>query len=102
LLNGQIGGKPISEFQMTLYALFYIYPFTMAVLSLTLKGSLNRWLNFGMGIVGAIFLLLDLGIHVINLIQGGHESLAIWLTMIAGVVVAVVIVWLAWKYPKGE
>jgi hypothetical protein len=102
LLNGEIAGKPISQWQMTLYAFFYVYPFTMAVLSLTLRGALNRWLNLTMGVIGAVFLTLDLGIHALNLVQGGQEAFAIWLTMITGVVVAIVIVWLAWKYPKGE
>jgi hypothetical protein len=102
LLNGEIAGKPISQWQMTLYAFFYVYPFSMAVLSLTLKGALNRWLNLTMGVIGAVFLILDLGIHALNLVQGGQEAFAIWLTMITGVVVAIVIVWLAWKYPKGE
>jgi hypothetical protein len=74
----------------------------MAVLSLTLKDALNRWLNLAMGVIGAIFLTLDLGIHALNLIQGGQESFAIWLTMITGAVVSIVIVWLAWRYPKGD
>jgi hypothetical protein len=97
---GQIGGKPISEWQMALYALFYIVPFTIAVLCLTLEGSLNRWLNVVVRIVGGIVLILDLCIHAANLANGGREALAIWLTMLTGVVVSVIIVALAWRYPK--
>jgi hypothetical protein len=53
-----------------------------------------------MGAIGAVFLTLDLGIHAPNVVQGRQESFAIWLTMVAGAVASIAIVWLAWRYPN--
>jgi len=88
-----------SEEMMIGYALFWLIPLIMAVLCLTLKNSLGRWLNFVMGIVfGLFFIICEIIGHAIG--WGEAVSIARWLMMIAGLVVAFFITWFAWKWPK--
>jgi branched-subunit amino acid transport protein len=64
----------------------------MAFLSLTLKDSLNRWLNI---IVGAIFAVLWF-INVIEATQSAYWGGA--LLTLSAIVASALIVWYAWKH----
>jgi len=76
---------------LLLVAVILLVQLIMAFLSLTLKDSVNRWVNI---IVGAVFAVLEffpLGEAV--------AQLSAWATlmMLAKVVALVLIVWYAWK-----
>jgi len=78
-------------------AIFWWVPLVMAVLSLTLKDSANRWANFVLGIV---FTILNI-VHLITeqLAQpSAHHILIIGST----IVVTGLIAWLAWRWPKQQ
>jgi putative Ca2+/H+ antiporter (TMEM165/GDT1 family) len=81
------------ELMMVLVITFLIPPL-MAFLSLTLKDSINRWLNIILGIVFAGFALV--GPIGYLAIQPAYSAYAI-LIGIVGFVATALIVWYAWK-----
>jgi len=76
--------------------LFWLILLAMAFLSLTLKDSTNRRANIIAGIVFAAFFLIGLG----DDLRLGRPTLS--MIDASMVVVAVLIFWLAWKWPKQE
>ena len=94
IMAGELEGVPISEGYLLVLALFWLIPLTMAFLSLTLKDSANRWANIIVGIAWTGLQILGVGN---SLIQGW---LALSLMEVSRTVVAALIVWYAWKWPK--
>jgi drug/metabolite transporter (DMT)-like permease len=78
-------------------ALFWLVPLIMAVLSLTLEGSANRWANIVLGIVFTLLNIWHLVEHLITA-PAAHQILIIGST----VVVTALIAWYAWKWPTQE
>jgi len=78
-------------------ALFWLVPLTMAFLSVTLKDFANRRANIILGIVFT-------GLNILHFIEGLMTVPSVHMILIVGstVVVAVLIVWYAWKWPKQE
>jgi hypothetical protein len=68
-------------------------PLVMAFLSLTLKGSINRWSNI---IVGGIYAVLE-SITLLEELTVGTPTGYVILMLIAAVVALILIVWYAWK-----
>ena len=62
----------------------------MAFLSITLKGSANRWANIIVGVALACFYIFDVGGHLSQGEVGGHMLVAVSM-----IVAAVLIVWYA-------
>ena len=76
--------------------LMWWIPWVMAWLSMTLKGSANRWSNFIMGIIMGVVLIFDM------VTNADISSPAMVIDFIVGLLVIVLIVWYAWKLPKEE
>ena len=93
-LGGVYEGIVVTEELLVFFTLFWLIPLTMAFLSLTLKDSANRWTNVILSIFWAVM-------WVIDMIEGGY-LLAQYLIQISMIVVAALIVWYAWKWPKKE
>ena len=92
----QIWEMEMGQGMMLLMALFWWVPLVMAVLSLTLKDSANRWANFVVGIVFAI-------INIVHLIEHLAEPSADMILLIGStIVVTGLIAWFAWRWPKQE
>ena len=99
LRAGEMEGMQITEGLSAFFAIFWLIPLTMAFLSVTLKGSANRWANIIVGIVVAILniatlsqaLTLDLSIYA--------YAIAMDISMIVG---SLLIIWYAYKWPKEE
>ena len=87
------GGLITPEF-MLLVAIIAIIPLVMAVLSVTLKDSVNRWANIIMGTVIAVLSFLDPALYVAS--QSAYSAYVI-LVGIVMFVFAALIVWYAWK-----
>ncbi len=102
IMTGYTGNSPITEWRLILYSLFYIIPFTMAVLCLTLPDHVIRWLNVVMGCISGIGLLGDITIHAINLSRGVQESLGVWLVIITDFIICVIIITLSLKSHSTE
>ena len=92
LMTGAISIGPAMMFVGAIVALI---PLVMAVLTLTLKDSINRWLNI---ILGIVFTVIFFG----NFIELSTTMPAayIMLLSIAGFVTPALIVWSAYKWPK--
>ena len=77
-------------------ALFWLVPLWLAFVSMTVKDSCNRWTNFVLGIIFTIWSIF----HLFQPCVGTqvHQILLIGST----VVVAALIAWYAWKWPKQE
>jgi hypothetical protein len=81
---------------MLLMALFWWVPLVMAVLSLTLKDSANRWANFVLGIVFTILNIVHLAEHL------AEPSADMILLIGSTIVVTGLIAWFAWRWPKPQ
>ena len=94
IMAGEVEGKKLGTELLLAGAIIDILgPLTMAFLSLTLKGSINRWLNI---IVGGIYAVLE-SITLLEELTAGTPSGYVILMLIAAVVALVLIVWFAWK-----
>lgn len=82
--------------QMSLMmSLFWLIPLWMAFLSVTLKGSANRWANIVLGIVFTILNIWHITEPCCTMI---HQKLVVVSTIIA----TALITWYAYKWPKKE
>ena len=79
---------------LLILALWWLIPFFMAFLSVTLKDSINRWTNITVGIVFTILNIYHLALHFTWMAPTVHQVL------IAGstVVFTALIAWYAWKW----
>jgi len=94
IIDRTIDGIPITEGLLLFISIFWLVPLTMAFLSLILKDSTNRWANIIAGIAWAAFGILDVG----DTLMKGLYALSVLSAV--KMVVGVLIVWLAWKWPK--
>ena len=94
--------KVISEMEsagvgMWLFMLcLWLVPLWLAFLSMTLKDSANRWVNF---VLGIIFTLLNIGHLIEHLAEPSVQQILI---LGSTVVATALIAWYAWKWPKQE
>jgi hypothetical protein len=91
--------KIISEAEtmgLGIMVLFWLVPLWLAFVSITVKGSSNRWVNFVLGIV---FTILNIWHFVEHLAEPSAEQILILGSTVA---VAALIAWYAWKWPKQE
>ena len=92
----EIEAMQLSAGMLLFMALFWWVPLVMAVLSLTLKDSANRWANFVLGVVFTILNIVHLTEHLAQ--PSAHQILLIGST----VVVTGLIAWFAWRWPKQQ
>jgi len=99
IISGQFGKSQsqINEGFLFYLAIFWFIPFIMAFLSLSLKGSSNRWTNLILGLVVAIAFVYGL----IESARMGHSA-AILVDYFLGIVAAALIAWYALKWPEQE
>jgi len=81
---------------MLFMALFWWVPLVMAILSVTLKDLANRRANIVLGIIFVILSIFHLSEHLAQ--PSAHQLLIVAST----VVVAALIVWYAFRWPKQE
>jgi hypothetical protein len=75
-------------------AVFWLIPFLMAFLTVTLKDKTNRYGNI---IVGVVFVVLNL----YHFVEHAMEPTIHQLVIVGGTVIAaLLIVWYAWKWPE--
>jgi hypothetical protein len=90
---GELGGLQISQELMLGMAALLVIPAVMIFLSVTLKHSVNRWIN----IVFAIFFF---GFNLIGLPT--YASAYDQFLIIVGLIFNILTVWYAWSWPKQE
>ncbi len=96
LMSGVVEGVAMTPGMLIFMALFWLIPLWLAFISMTLKGSSNRWVNFVLGIV---FTLLNIGHFIEHLAE---PSVVQILIIGSTVVVTALIAWYAWAWPKEE
>jgi hypothetical protein len=92
IMAGNMKGLFLGPEMLLFYAFSLLIPLVMAFLSLTLKGSINRWVNIVLGMFFTGLYLSDLFAHLAN--PYAHAILM----GCAAVVAQVLIVWYAWKW----
>ncbi len=99
IMDGEILGMQIAPEILFIVSIEFLVPFFMAFLSLTLKGSINRWANIILGAVFTVIGLASLGETVAKSSAYSVYASLVWLSI---VVVTALVVWYAWKWPKQE
>ena len=94
IIAGEVQGGPLTPELNLELAVVLLIPLIMAVLSLTLKDSINRWANI---IAGAVFAVLVLADPIMYLTEQSAYSAYITLIGIVEFAASVLIVWFAWK-----
>jgi len=96
---GQMLGEAITGEALLGSAIILLVPLGMAVLSVTLSGSINRWVNIIAGIACTF-------LNVVSTVIAAGMDLSIFayelVIDVLMVVATVLIVWYAWKWPKEE
>ena len=86
--------EAVTNASMITLAVFFLVPSILAWLSLTLKDTANRWMNFAFGILFSIPIILTAfspGLPAVLRVKS-----------LADFVLSLLIVWYAWKWPKQE
>ena len=92
IIAGNMRGLSLGPGTLLFYAVLLLIPLVMAFLSLTLKYSMNRWLNIILGVIYTLLYLSDLIAHL-------KVPYAYAILMgIASVVAQLFIVGYAWKW----
>ena len=91
LMAGEAEGQKIGPELILSFAILMLVPMVMAFLSLTMKDSMNRWVNI---IVGAVFAALWFT-GVVNAALSAYWGGAIM--TLSAVVASALIVWYAWN-----
>ena len=91
LMAGQAEGQKIGPELILSFAILMLVPMVMAFLSLTMKDSMNRWVNI---IVGAVFAALWFT-GVVNAALSAYWGGA--LMTLSAIVASALIVWYAWN-----
>jgi hypothetical protein len=90
---GELGGLQISQELMLGMAALLVIPAVMVFLSVTLKYSLNRWINI-------IFAIFFFGFNLVGLPT--YASAYDQFLIIVGLIFNVLTVWFAWRWHKQE
>jgi hypothetical protein len=86
-------------------AIYWLIPFWLAFVTITAKGTANRWANFVLGIIATLLNIYHFFMCGVPLVQPilFQEPTAHHILLLGTAVVATaLIVWYAWKWPKQE
>jgi len=92
----KVGETAMGPGMLLFVSLFWLIPLWLAFVSMTVKDSCNRWVNFVLGIVFTLLNIFHLTEHLAE--PSVHQILIVGST----VVVTALIAWYAWKWPKQE
>jgi len=98
VMAGEMEAWQISAGLLLFVSLFWLIPLVMAFLSLTLKDAANRWANIILGIVFAVFTIVNVIAHTMK----GEPPVGHLLIVLSMIVVPALIAWHAWKWPTQE
>jgi hypothetical protein len=89
-------GLQVNDATAVVFGFLWWIPLIMAWLSMTLKGSANRWSNFVLGIIMGVLVIFDM------VGNASISSPAMVVDFIFGILICGLIAWYAWKLPKEE
>jgi hypothetical protein len=93
MIKGLMGPFPVTQGSLLVAAILMIIPAVMVFLSLTLKPKVDRWANITLGVLYTV-------VNISNLI--GETWTYYTLFGIVEIVLTLLIVWYAWKWPNLE
>ena len=96
MTTGEMITETLSEGNLVFFALYWLIPLSMAFLTQILKYSLNRWLNFVLGIIFAILTIY----YFVSHLMSGWFTAANSLILMFSLVITILIAWYAWDLPK--
>jgi len=94
IMAGEVAGFQITQVWLLGVIILMTIPSLMVFLSLALKPKVNRWTNI---IVGILFIVVQLGSNFL-----GESWVYHIFASIVEVVLLLLIVWYAWKWPTQE
>jgi hypothetical protein len=88
-------------------AIYWLIPLWLAFITITVKGSFNRWANFVLGIIGTLLTIYHFfmcGVPLSFIPPGPVPGPTLYHSLLLGtaVVASILIPWYAWKWPKQE
>ena len=96
LMAGQLWGANTHSAGVQInIALFWLIPAAMAYLTLVLNDAASRWTNAVVAAISALFALSTL------ISQPAGMSAGVNFVGIVGILAALLIIWHAWKWPRG-
>jgi hypothetical protein len=98
IMEGQMEGWQITAGLLSFFTLFWLIPLAMAFLSVTLRDNADRWANLVAGIVFTVFYIG----HLLGHLMQGQLALNHLILGLAQIVLAALICWYAWRWPKQE
>ena len=96
IVAGKYEGAELSAGFLIVFSLFWLIPLTMAFLTLVLKDTANRYANAVIGLLFGIYVVFSVAIPL----STGQEFSGHLLLESVGIIIAFLIVWHAWKWPK--
>ena len=95
IIAGEMEGMEITNGLLIVMSLFWIVFLSMAFLTLILKDKINRYTNAILGILFAIYLIIEIYMSLSMQEFSGSNLLQVF-----GIIFAFLIFWHAWKWPK--
>ena len=86
-------------------AIYWLIPLWLAFVTITVKGSSNRWANFVLGIIATllnIYHFFMCGVPLVQPVLFSEPTAHHILLLGSAVVATALITWYAWKWPKQE
>ncbi len=98
-------GAKIDAVGWMIGAVWWLIPFWMLLVTITARGSSNRWANFVLGIIATllnIYHFFMCGVPLVDPVLFQEPTAHHALLLGTAVVATALIVWYAWKWPKEE
>jgi hypothetical protein len=86
-------------------AIWWLIPFWLAFVTMSVKGASNRWANFVMGIIATllnVFHFFMCAVPLVDPVLFSEPTAHHILLLGTAVVATALITWYAWKWPKQE
>ena len=93
MMEGRMGPFPVTQGSLLTASILMIIPAVMVFLSMALKPAVNRWANITLGVLYTL-------VNISNLI--GETWVYYIFFGIVEIVLTLLIIWHAWKWPKPE
>ena len=96
IMSGKVEEAALTTGMLIFMVLFWLIPLWMSFVSLTVKVSTNRWVNFVLGIVFTV-------LNIWHFIEHLAPPSPVQILIVGSTVVATALItWYAWKWPKQE
>lgn len=96
IIAGKFEGTEINASLLIVFSLFWLIPLIMAFFTLVLKNTVNRYANAVLSLLFGIYIIFSVAIPL----SMGQEFSGHLMLEAIGIMIAFLIFWHAWKWPK--